>query len=127
MPTWKDLWKQRLRWKRGAVENCFQYGITGVTWKYWARQLLTFIGVIITILYLSTIGYCLVTWQWNIAPIWIVVTIIFMIERAVTVRAAGIKQMLLSLTMYEIVIDFFLQAVHAKAFWDAALNKRKEW
>jgi len=37
MPTWRQLWDQRLRWKRGALENCFQYGITKVTWRY-ARQ-----------------------------------------------------------------------------------------
>lgn len=39
-----------------------------------------------------------------------------MIERAITIKDAGWKQMLLSLTMYEVVIDVFLQACHAKAF-----------
>ncbi|MQA05670.1 MAG: glycosyltransferase [Streptosporangiales bacterium] len=34
MPSWRALWKQRLRWKRGAVENCAQYGLTRVTWRY---------------------------------------------------------------------------------------------
>ncbi|MDD0856865.1 glycosyltransferase family 2 protein [Arthrobacter alpinus] len=31
MPTWRELWAQRLRWKRGAVENCVQYGWTKIT------------------------------------------------------------------------------------------------
>ncbi|CAI9408043.1 Poly-beta-1,6-N-acetyl-D-glucosamine synthase [Nocardioides sp. T2.26MG-1] len=35
MTTWRDLWRQRLRWKRGALENCAQYGLTRVTWRYW--------------------------------------------------------------------------------------------
>lgn len=127
MPTWRDLWHQRLRWKRGAIENCLQYGLTKTTWRYWGRQFMTFLGVIITIMYLSTLLYSTVTWNWNIAPIWIVVTIIFMLERAVTISAAGIKQAILSLTMYEIVVDFFLQAVHAKAFWDAATRADRNW
>ena len=28
MPTWADLWLQRLRWQRGAVENIGAYGLT---------------------------------------------------------------------------------------------------
>ncbi|WP_201777596.1 glycosyltransferase [Streptacidiphilus jiangxiensis] len=35
MPSWRALWRQRLRWKRGAVENCAQYGLTRITWRYW--------------------------------------------------------------------------------------------
>lgn len=55
MPSWAELWKQRLRWKRGAVENCFQYGITKATRGYWARQALAFVGLLIFTLYLTTL------------------------------------------------------------------------
>ncbi len=35
METWGDLARQRLRWKRGAVENLVQYGLTRVTLEHW--------------------------------------------------------------------------------------------
>lgn len=127
MPTWRDLWKQRLRWKRGAIENCLQYGLNKVTWRYWGRQAFTLLGVIITALYLLTLVYSTATMSWNVQIVWMVVTGIFMVERAVTVQDLGWKQMLISLTLYEIVIDFFLQAVHAKAFWDAFRKAERNW
>jgi hypothetical protein len=40
LTSWGDLRAQRLRWKRGALENCFEYGLTRITWRYRARQLL---------------------------------------------------------------------------------------
>lgn len=127
MPTWRALWNQRLRWKRGAVENCLQYGFTKVTWRYWARQMVTFLGIIVTVAYLSTVIWGVVTLSFNLAWLWILLTLIFMAERAVTVSGMGKKQMLLSLTMYELIIDFFLQAVHAKAFYDVITRKERNW
>ena len=38
MPTWKNLWIQRLRWQRGALENLSAYGITRATLRYWGQQ-----------------------------------------------------------------------------------------
>lgn len=127
MPTWGDLWRQRLRWKRGAIENCLQYGLNKVTWRYWGRQAFTLLGVVVTALYLLTVLYSAATLSWNVQFIWLAVTAIFMIERAVTVRDLGWKQMVVSLTLYELVIDFFLQAVHAKAFWDAFRGAERNW
>jgi cellulose synthase/poly-beta-1,6-N-acetylglucosamine synthase-like glycosyltransferase len=60
MTTWGDLARQRLRWKRGALENLADYGWTSVTRVYWGRQLLSLIGIIVTFAYLVTIAYPLV-------------------------------------------------------------------
>lgn len=127
MPTWRDLWNQRLRWKRGAIENCIQYGLNKVTWRYWLRQGFTLVGVVITILYLMTLLLAAVTATWHFQIIWMGVTLLFMLERSVTIKAAGWKQVLLSFTLYEIVIDFFLQFVHAKAFWDTFTRAERNW
>lgn len=127
MPTWRDLWQQRLRWKRGAVENCVQYGVTRVTWKYWGRQLLTMAGVVVTLLYLSTLAIALSTNSLHIEPIWIGITGIFVLERAITINRLGWRQMLLSASMYELSVDFFLQACHAKAYFDALTRRKKAW
>ncbi|WP_231497217.1 glycosyltransferase family 2 protein [Arthrobacter sp. MA-N2] len=128
MPTWRELWAQRLRWKRGAVENCVQYGWTRVTRPYWARQGLSMLGVLVTLSYFSTVAFALATGAGlHIQPFWLAVTGVFVIERVVTVRLRGWKYMLAAATMYELVIDLFLQVVHAKAYADAAFNNKKAW
>ncbi|WOH18021.1 glycosyltransferase family 2 protein [Paenarthrobacter sp. GOM3] len=128
MPTWRELWAQRLRWKRGAVENCVQYGWTKITRPYWGRQFLSMIGVLVTLAYFGSIIFALTTGMGlNLQPFWIAVTGIFVLERIVTLRFRGWRYMLLAATMYETVIDIFLQAVHAKAYLDAALNRKKVW
>jgi biofilm PGA synthesis N-glycosyltransferase PgaC len=128
MPSWRELWAQRLRWKRGAVENCVQYGWTRVTRPYWGRQVLALLGVLVTLAYFSTVAVALGTGAGlHIQPFWLAVTGVFVIERVVTVRLRGWKYMLAAATMYELVIDLFLQVVHAKAYLDAALNNKKAW
>jgi cellulose synthase/poly-beta-1,6-N-acetylglucosamine synthase-like glycosyltransferase len=128
MPTWRDLWQQRLRWKRGAIENCFQYGVTGTTWRYWGRQLLTLAGVLITFLYLGSVLASLVTaGSLHVQPFWLAVTGVFVVERVVTVQDRGWAHALLAATMYELLYDVFLQVVHARAYLDAALRRERRW
>ncbi|MCI9858721.1 glycosyltransferase family 2 protein [Microbacterium proteolyticum] len=127
MPTWRELWNQRLRWKRGAVENCVQYGLTRVTAPYWGRQLLTMIGCVITYIYLATIVYAIGWGNFAVQPFWLGVTVIFIVERIVTVRDRGWRHMVLAGLMYELIIDLFLQIVHTKAYLDALTRRRRDW
>jgi biofilm PGA synthesis N-glycosyltransferase PgaC len=129
MPSWRALYRQRLRWKRGAVENCVQYGLTRVTARYWGRQLFTALGILVTAIYLLSIPLSVIIYHGiNVQPIWLAVTAIFVLERVITVRYRGFKHMMLAATMYEMVtIDLFLQAVHAKAYFDALFNRKRNW
>lgn len=127
MPTWSDLWKQRLRWKRGAVENCVQYGLTRITWRYWGRQLLTAAGVLVTVIYLATLVWAISTGGFALNPFWAAITLIFVIERVVTVRYRGWKYMLPAALMYELVLDLFLQVCHARAYFDALTRRVRAW
>lgn len=127
MPTWRDLWKQRLRWKRGAVENCIQYGLTRITWRYWGRQVLTAAGVLVTAIYLLTLVLAIAFGEFNLSPFWASVTLIFVVERVVTVRYRGWKFMLPAALMYELVYDLFLQACHARAYFDALTRRARAW
>jgi cellulose synthase/poly-beta-1,6-N-acetylglucosamine synthase-like glycosyltransferase len=129
MTSWRDLYRQRLRWKRGAVENLNDYGLTRVTAKYWGRQLFTFLGIAVTIAYLLSLGLSLaVDGTLHVAPLWLAVTGIFVAERVVTVRSRGPLQMALAgVLIVEMSFDFFLQGVHLKALWDAALNTERSW
>ena len=127
MPTWGALWDQRLRWKRGAVENCVQYGLTRITWRYWGRQLLGMLGVLVTLLYVATVVIAIVSASFEVHPVWFALTGVFIIERVVTVRYRGWKQMLAAATMYELVLDGFLQLVQGKAYLDAVTRRRRRW
>lgn len=127
MPTWRALWRQRLRWKRGAVENCVQYGLTRVTSRYWGRQIFTALGILISFVYLTTIVVALSSAGLHIQPIWLGISAIFVVERVVTVRARGWWRMLAAATCYELVLDYFLQACHAKAYFDAIFRRRRSW
>jgi cellulose synthase/poly-beta-1,6-N-acetylglucosamine synthase-like glycosyltransferase len=129
MPTWRELFRQRLRWKRGALENLTDYGWTKVTRPYWGRQLLSLIGIVVVFLYLGTLAWSIaVMGGMRLQPVWIAITVIFMVERIVTVRARGLRQMLLAgLLLVEMVFDVFLQIVQAKAFWEAAWHRERKW
>jgi cellulose synthase/poly-beta-1,6-N-acetylglucosamine synthase-like glycosyltransferase len=128
MPSWRALWHQRLRWKRGAIENCFQYGVTWITWRYWGRQLLTLAGVLVTFLYLgSVLASLLAAGSINVQPFWLAVTGVFVLERVITLRDRGWRHMTVAATMYELLYDVFLQAVHAKAYLDSALKRERRW
>jgi cellulose synthase/poly-beta-1,6-N-acetylglucosamine synthase-like glycosyltransferase len=129
MPTWRELAQQRLRWKRGALENLVDYGFTRITLSYWGRQLLSLIGVVVIFTYLSTIAYSLlVQGSVSIQPIWMAVTAVFVVERVVTVKSRGWAQMALaSVIVVEMIYDVFLQAVQARAFVQAALGAERTW
>lgn len=127
MPTWRQLWNQRLRWKRGAVENCFQYGFTRVTRRYWGRQALTAAGVLVTALYLGTLVWALFDGGITIHPFWLGVTGVFVVERFITVRDKGWRHQTAAASMYELPYELFLQATHAKAYFDALLRRDRKW
>jgi cellulose synthase/poly-beta-1,6-N-acetylglucosamine synthase-like glycosyltransferase len=129
MESWRDLYRQRLRWKRGALENLRDYGVTRVTVTYWLRQIVTFVGIVVTLAYLLSLGHSLaVDGTVHFQPLWMAVTGIFIAERVVTVRGRGLTQMALAATIVvEMTFDIFLQAVHAKAIWDTLVHNERTW
>ncbi|MBA2389636.1 MAG: glycosyltransferase [Geodermatophilaceae bacterium] len=129
MPTWQALAQQRLRWKRGALENLTDYGWTAITRRYWGRQLLSFLGVVVTLAYLSTVAWSFaVDGGLKLHPIWAVVTGIFILERVITVRSRGPAQMALAAVLVvEMAFDIVLQAVQARAFLDSAFRRERRW
>lgn len=127
METWGDLARQRLRWKRGALENLVDYGWKPVTRSYWGRQLLSLVGLVATALYLVSLVVGLVVGI-AVHPFWLAVTGVFVLERVVTVNARGPRQMLLAATLVpELVYDLFLQAVQGRAFLQSLTRSERRW
>jgi cellulose synthase/poly-beta-1,6-N-acetylglucosamine synthase-like glycosyltransferase len=129
METWRDLARQRLRWKRGAMENLMRFGLTRVTLEHWARQIWTLIGIFVVLTYLATLVWAIfVVHDLNLHPLWIAVSCVFAVERAVTVRKRGWKQAAVaSLLVAEMPFDLFLQAVHLRAWWQLLLGAERKW
>lgn len=127
MPTWRTLANQRLRWKRGAIENLFDYGWTKATRAYWLRQATGVLGVVITAAYLGTLLLGVIV-GFSLHPFWLGITAIFAAERMVTVRRRGpVAMAVAALLVVEMVFDLFLQFVQARAYAQAALGIERRW
>jgi len=129
MTSWRDLYAQRLRWKRGAIENLVDYGLTRITWRYWLRQLWTFLGVVVTGLYLGTLlADAVLAHGVHVHAVWAAVTVIFAAERVVTVRQRGWSHMAYSaLLVIEMPYDIALQGVHLRALWHSVTHRERNW
>jgi poly-beta-1,6-N-acetyl-D-glucosamine synthase len=128
MPTWRDLWRQRLRWQTGTLRDLRNYGLTWVTCTYWARQI---------IIYLALVG-SLSCWVIMVASLVIHPGIsvawtggIFAInftERLWTVRRAGPRGMLVSALMVpEFGYDVWRMCVFARALADEIAQRDIQW
>ena len=120
MPSWRALWNQRLRWQRGALENLGAYGLRPKTFRYWAQQLGIGYGVIalagyVTLIVLTVLSVS--SWVWF--PFWMVLGLLFAIERVVTVWAGGWRARLLAVALIpELVFASFLNVGYLKGVMD---------
>jgi cellulose synthase/poly-beta-1,6-N-acetylglucosamine synthase-like glycosyltransferase len=129
MPTWTTLWRQRMRWQRGAVENIGAYGLTPATARYWGQQVAIGYGTIaiyaFMLLMLITI---LAVDQWVWFPFWLGIGAIFVLERIVTVWRGGWRARLLAASLFpELAYDMYLSAVFVKGLLDITLGRVARW
>ena len=127
MLTWRELARQRLRWKRGAVEDLLSFGFTRKTVKGWGLQLVSVLGVLASVAYVGTL--LAAPWAgFHPHPIFLWITAIYATERLVTVRSRGWKVSLLSATvLVEWGYDLYLQAVQLRALWGVVWRTQKAW
>jgi cellulose synthase/poly-beta-1,6-N-acetylglucosamine synthase-like glycosyltransferase len=128
MPTWGDLWRQRQRWQRGALENIGTYGITSATSRYWIQQSAIGYGTVALWAFVSLTLITLLCGVVAFFPFWGAVGSIFWLERVTTVWRAGWKARgLAALLFVELGYDMFLQAVYVKSLLDIATGQAREW
>ncbi len=129
MPTWRHLWRQRLRWQRGALENLGAYGVTPQTFRYWAQQLGIGYGVVALSAYFLLIALMVLSldeWVWF--PFWIGLGLLFVLERLVTVWRGGWRARLLAvLLLPELAYATFLNVVYVKGVLDISLGRDATW
>lgn len=125
MPNLRSLWRQRKRWYLGSIEDLRRYGWTKVTAPYILRHGLLILSVLMMGLYLVVLA---LYGSFHFAWPWAVVTVIFMVERAVTVRRGGKRAIWLALMLVpEACYAIFLQLVYLWALIGALFkfNERR--
>ncbi|WP_019135481.1 glycosyltransferase family 2 protein [Cellulomonas massiliensis] len=129
MPTWRDLWRQRQRWYRGALENIGAYGLTRATLRYWLQQLGLSYGVVALYSFLALFAITMLAadqLMWS--PFWVTVGLIFFVERLATVWAAGRRARLLALPVVpELLYSAVLQACYVASLWRILVHARADW
>jgi cellulose synthase/poly-beta-1,6-N-acetylglucosamine synthase-like glycosyltransferase len=129
MPTWHDLWHQRERWQRGALENIGMYGWSSATARYWAQQFALGYGVlalmslaVLTILSYFALGALV------IVVFWALLGVLFAVERTATVWEGGWRARLLAAPLLiELGYAVVLQLVYVKSLVDIAFGRSKRW
>ena len=129
MPTWPNLWRQRKRWQRGALENLGAYGMTRATLRYWGQQVGIGYGAVAlnaSLLLLLTTFLAIDDWVWF--PFWTAVGLFFAIERTLTAWSTGWRGRLLAMTVLpELLYDVFLQVVFVKSLFDISTSAEARW
>ena len=129
MPTVRALWRQRIRWQRGAFTDLHTYGLTRVTAWYFAAQALWCFGMLTVVLIAAQIALVIeVDGSFHPAIIWIGTMPLFLAYRILTVRRTGWKGMLLAAIMIpEMMYDFFRYGVYLTCAWKAITKGEMKW
>ncbi len=129
MPTWRALWRQRMRWQRGALENIGAYGLTRATLRYWLQQIAIGYGTIALNAYLLLLLITLLAADsFEFVWVWAFLAVIFVVERVVTVWAVGWRGRAIALPLViEIAYDLVQQAVYVKSLLDIATGRAAGW
>jgi len=129
MPTWSALWKQRMRWQRGAVENLRHYGFSCITLPYILKQAAMYLGIAAVALFLvATTIFAILGWLGMPQSFWWLLPALFVTERVWTVRRQGWKAMLLAAPIViEFAYDIFQQGIYLRAAADILLRRTATW
>ncbi|MEU6491121.1 glycosyltransferase family 2 protein [Streptomyces sp. NPDC046984] len=129
MVSLPKLWNQRMRWQRGALENLRSYGLTRVTARYFGQQIMMGLGAVAFALFLWLTAWQLILFgAVSPSPLWTAVGSIFVVEKVVSVWAAGWRSRLLAAVLVlELAYDLFQHAVYFRALIDLALRREERW
>jgi cellulose synthase/poly-beta-1,6-N-acetylglucosamine synthase-like glycosyltransferase len=127
MPTVSRLWRQRIRWQRGTLEELRRYGVTRVTLPDIGRQLLLCGAMLTRLLLVTLISVTValrhgfeVRWEWT------ALSAVIAVERALTVWKLGWTYALTALILVpEELYGVFREAFFVRSAWLAF--RRADW
>ncbi len=129
MHTVPDLWNQRVRWYRGAMDDLRRFGWTKATAPYILRQVLwalTSLSPVVFAAYivaeLAVLGHL----QWSIP--FMVINVVFVWERYVCTRHEGPASTFLSVLLVpEMIYESFLTLVFFASFAKHLRRTEAKW
>jgi cellulose synthase/poly-beta-1,6-N-acetylglucosamine synthase-like glycosyltransferase len=129
MPTVPALWRQRIRWQRGAFTDLRTYGLTRITVWYYAAQAMWCFGMLTVVLILAQVALVVgLTGHFSPAPVWIGTLPLFVAHRILSVHRTGAKGMLVAAVLIpETVYDFFRYGVYLTCAWRAISGRTTQW
>ena len=130
MPTWNDLFHQRRRWQRGALENIAAHSPGRHILPYAGRQVLSHLGVLFPPFYLLTVFAALHSGAEIdvFVPLWVLVGMVYVIEQSWSVRRGGRRAVVASLAVLpELALNMFLNMVYVSALVGAILGSAERW
>jgi poly-beta-1,6-N-acetyl-D-glucosamine synthase len=89
METWGDLFRQRLRWQRGTIETLGAYGLSALTRRLWAVQVLTYSSTLLIGAMAAMFGYMLFSGA-DFDARWLAIMPLFALEQVVSSWRAGL-------------------------------------
>lgn len=128
MPTRRDLFRQRVRWYKGMLDNLRSYGLTRVTARYVGQQVMIALGTVMLASLLVLTAVTIVTGAFRLSPFWLAVGAVLVVERLVTVWRNGRRaRVLAALVLPELVYDLFLQAAFVRACFLVLTRRDAVW
>lgn len=127
--TTRELFHQRLRWRRGAMENLRDYGVTKVTLPYLLRMVWTCLVSLVSWFYLVMLAVMAERGvPFSVTSFWALVFVVYLFERWWSVRSRPVSAQLVALLFpLEMLYDLFQQAVFWKAAVDFARRGEQRW
>lgn len=127
MPSWRMLMKQRLRWKRGTLEDIKLYGAGRLTLPYLAQQVELAVSVfaraLILVMATTMIGAGV---QWY--PLWSLIGLVFVVIPVISVRRMGWKPMLVAGSVLpQLGYRVFQEYVLLVAYYQIYLQLEAKW
>lgn len=130
MGTWGELWTQRLRWQRGALDNLRHYGWTKVTRRYAAKQIAMYLGGVFSLLYLTLLAVTVALHHGvELNLFWTSLTVVFVTEKLITIwPGSSWRQRVVALTLLpELAYDGFQWIVFLKAGAMSVRRTNQAW
>lgn len=128
MGTWGELWRQRVRWQRGALQALRMYGVSRVTLPYIGKQIETGIGILaILALWLLT-ALSLASGTFAVHPFWLGIGAVFQAERVVSAWRAGWSARALASAMIpDLIFDAVIGAVYVACLIQNMTGAAMRW
>ena len=129
MPTVHALWRQRLRWLRGTIEELHREGWQSYTRRDILMQLVSAGAIGLRLLWVAAIGLTIaMSGEFTFAPLWLLPTVIIAADRIKSVWKLGWRARLAAGTLFpEELYQVMREAYVTRAAWLALRGKQWQW